>query len=153
MDQSLSGRAVVVTGGTGFLGSAVVDAMLARGARCHVTWVTENEKERFGQKAGVELHRLNASDEREVEAFYGSWPELWGSIHTVGGFAMATIEKTSAEEMRRMFEMNTLTAFLCSREAIKKMRASGKGGRIVNVAARPAIVPTAGMIAYATTKA
>jgi NAD(P)-dependent dehydrogenase (short-subunit alcohol dehydrogenase family) len=46
-----------------------------------------------------------------------------------------------------------VSAFLCSREAIKKMR--GRGGRIVNVAAQPGVEPRrgAGMAAYATSKA
>ena len=50
-----------------------------------------------------------------------------------------------------MFRLNTVTAFLCCREAIARMRPSG--GRIVNIAARPALEPTAGMTAYATSKA
>jgi NAD(P)-dependent dehydrogenase (short-subunit alcohol dehydrogenase family) len=46
-----------------------------------------------------------------------------------------------------------MTCFLCCREAVKRMRAIGRGGRILNVAARPALVPTGGMIAYSTSKA
>ena len=51
-----------------------------------------------------------------------------------------------------MFELNAVSAFLCCREAVRCMRRGG-GGRIVNVAARPALSPTGGMIAYTTAKA
>jgi NAD(P)-dependent dehydrogenase (short-subunit alcohol dehydrogenase family) len=152
MDRPLENRVVVVTGGTGFLGSAVVDSLVARGARCHITWVTEKEKERFGQRPNVELHQVDCANEAQVSAFYAGLPLLWASVHTVGGFAMGAIENTSAEQMRKMLEMNAMTTFLCCREAIRAMRKGGDGGRIVNVAARPATTPTAGMIAYATSK-
>jgi NAD(P)-dependent dehydrogenase (short-subunit alcohol dehydrogenase family) len=66
---------------------------------------------------------------------------------------MSPIEKTSADDMRKMFELNAMSCFLCCREAVNKMRAGKSGGRIVNVAARPALVPTGGMIAYSTSKA
>ena len=79
---------------------------------------------------------------------------LWASVHLAGGFNMATVENTTAADFLGMFATNTLSCFLCSREAVRAMRAGGKsGGRIVNVAARPALMPTGGMIAYSTSKA
>ena len=41
------GRDVVVTGGTGALGAAVVGALVQAGAACTVPWLHENEAERF----------------------------------------------------------------------------------------------------------
>jgi NAD(P)-dependent dehydrogenase (short-subunit alcohol dehydrogenase family) len=147
------GRDVVITGGTGFLGSAVVKRLLDGGAKCHVTWVLESELKRFSLREHVELHQLDVADEPAVTRFYAARKGLWASIHTVGGFAMAPVEKTSADDMRKMFELNALTCFLCCREAVKAMRASRAGGRIINIAARPALVPTGGMLAYSTSKA
>src|SRR5687767_5194363 len=49
--------------------------------------------------------------------------------------------------------MNTVTCFLTCREAVKAMRKTGEGGRIVNVAARPVLVPAPGMLAYVASKA
>ncbi len=153
-NTSANNRQVVITGGTGALGSAVVKRLLDDGYRCHVTWVMEKELERFAHAKQVELHPLDAADEGAVTRFYEALSSLWGSVHLIGGFAMSPIEKTSADDFRKMFDMNALTCFLCCREAVKKMRASGRdGGRIVNVAARPAVQPTGGMIAYSTSKA
>ena len=50
-----------------------------------------------------------------------------------------------------MIALNARTCFLATREAARALR--GRGGRIVNVAARPALVPTAGLVAYAASKA
>jgi len=153
MTQSFTGKSVLITGGTGALGSAVAATLLQAGAICHVTWRSDKELSHFDLADKVQLHQLDAQSEDAVVKLYASLPDLWGSIHTIGGFAMAPVEKTSADDFNRMFQGNTLTTFLCCREAIKVMRQGGKGGRIVNVAARPAVVPTAGMIAYSTSKA
>lgn len=142
---------VVITGGTGALGSAVVARMLQDAVRCHVTYVDDVELAHFAQRDAVELHRVDCADESAVKAFYAGLPSVAASIHIVGGFAMAKATDTALVDFERMFRLNAVTAFLCSREAIARMRPSG--GRIVNVAARPALEPTAGMIAYATSKA
>jgi len=153
MTQSFTGKSVLITGGTGALGSAVAATLLQAGAICHVTWRSDKELSHFDLADKVQLHQLDAQSEDAVVKLYASLPDLWGSIHTIGGFAMAPVEKTSADDFNRMFQGNTLTTFLCCREAIKVMRQGGKGGRNVNVAARPAVVPTAGMTAYSTSKA
>ncbi len=153
MDNSFDGRRVLVTGGTGALGEAVVKTLLDGGARCEVTWLVESELRHFTLRDRVNLHQVDVASEPAVEKLYGEMDDLWASLHIVGGFAMSPIEKTSIQEFRRLFEMNALTCFLCCREAVKAIRGSGKGGRIVNVSARSAIVPTGGMIPYSTSKA
>jgi NAD(P)-dependent dehydrogenase (short-subunit alcohol dehydrogenase family) len=142
---------VVITGGTGALGSAVVERLRASGAVCHVTYVVDAELEHFALRDAVQLHRVDCTREAEVAAFYAGLPRLAASIHVVGGFAMAGVADITLADFESMFRLNTVTAFLCCREAVKRMRPAG--GRIVNVAARPAVEPTPGMLAYATSKA
>ena len=45
--MNFSDRHVVVTGGTGALGVAVVGALIEAGAVCHVPWHSEDEAENF----------------------------------------------------------------------------------------------------------
>lgn len=147
---------VVVTGATGALGAGVVDVLLARGATIHVPMVeaalpahvTWRDDPRIRATPNVSL-----DDEAQVSAFYGALPELWASIHLVGGFAMAGVIDTSLADFEKQWRLNTVTCFLACREAVKTMRKTGHGGRIVNVAARPVVQPAAGMIAYVTAKA
>jgi NAD(P)-dependent dehydrogenase (short-subunit alcohol dehydrogenase family) len=144
-------RNAVITGGTGALGQAVVERLLQDDVRCHVTWKFEAELARFRYADRVALHEVDCADEAGVSALYAGLPNVDASIHIVGGFAMASVLDTTRDDFVSMFELNAVTAFLCSREAIRAMRGQG-GGRIVNVAARPAVQPTGGMIAYTTAK-
>ena len=155
--SDLTDRHVVVTGATGGLGGAVVTALLERGATCHVPMfeavpppgVAWAGHDRVVATPGVAL-----DSEASVIRFFAAVPSLWGSVHLVGGFAMAPITETSVADFAKMHALNATTCFLCCREAVRAIRrGDGSGGRIVNVAARPALVPTGGMIAYATSKA
>lgn len=150
MSAAGAAQHVVITGGTGALGSAVVRRLRAGGARCHVTYVVDGELARFGEREHVDIARVDCTNEGEVQAFYAALPELAASIHLVGGFAMTAAADTKLADFEAMFRLNAVSAFLCSREAIKRMRP--RGGRIVNVAARPVLEPTAGMLAYVTAK-
>jgi NAD(P)-dependent dehydrogenase (short-subunit alcohol dehydrogenase family) len=157
MTDAYADRHVVVTGGMGALGKAVVENLLAQGAWCHVPvsasaeGLPEHERLRY-------VPHMDVTDEARVVAFYAGVPDLWASIHLVGGYRSGAIEETSLMDFRAMFEMNVTTCFLCCREAIKRMRANRaageppSSGRIVNVAARPAMIPTGGMIAYSVAK-
>jgi NAD(P)-dependent dehydrogenase (short-subunit alcohol dehydrogenase family) len=145
-------KIALVTGGTGALGSAVVAQLLADGFTCHVTWVLPRELEHFPLGAQVTLHQTDCTDEAQVQRLYAGLPQLDASVHVVGGFGMATVGATTGAEFETMFRLNAVSAFLCTREAISVMRRS-KPGRIVNIAARPALVPTGGMVAYSTSKA
>lgn len=153
MNQDFAGLAVVVTGGAGALGLAVVRELLERGAVCHATWRSNRELERVPHHDHLHLHQVDCTDEHAVVDLYARVGPLWASIHTIGGFGAAPVEQTSADDLRRMFELNTLSSFLCCREAIGAMRKTGRGGRIVNISARPAVTPTPNLIAYTVAKA
>jgi NAD(P)-dependent dehydrogenase (short-subunit alcohol dehydrogenase family) len=154
--EPLAGRNVVVTGGTGALGEIVVARLTRAGAICHVpsrraTSASLAEKDdRLRIVPGIDL-----TDETTVDRFYDAVPELWASVHMAGGFAMAPVAETARADFLHMIEMNALTAFLCSRAAVRAIRKTGRGGRIVNVSARPGLDPRKGarMAAYATSKA
>jgi NAD(P)-dependent dehydrogenase (short-subunit alcohol dehydrogenase family) len=157
MSVDFSDRHVVVTGGTGALGVAVVAALLEAGAICHVPYRSAAEVERFPLRGHTRLV-LSASDslasERAVTAFYGGLADLWASIHLAGAFTFGNIGDTGTVDLDRMIEVNFVATYLCCRAAVAAMRRTS-GGRIVNVAARPALEWRlgAGMTAYAASKA
>ena len=78
---------------------------------------------------------------------------LWASIHIAGGFAFGALRETAVAAIRQQFDMNVMSCLLCCRAAVAGM--AGRGGRIVNVAARAALEwrSGAGMVPYTASKA
>lgn len=155
--HDFTGRHVVVTGGTGALGAAVVGRIVALGGVCHVPVLERAELEHFVYREHPAVHLdldVDLGDEAAVGTLYDKLPSLWASIHCAGGFAMGGIADTSGRQLEGQWRLNAATAFLCCREAIRRLRAGGGGGRLVNVTARPALEPRsgAGMVAYTMAK-
>src|SRR5215467_1474452 len=149
-------RHVVVTGGAGALGTALVGTLVDTGATCHVPCHDEAEAQRFPlreHKQVVLSVTGSLADEAAVARFYEAITPLWASIHLAGGFAAGPLREASVATLRQQIDMNLLTCLLCCRAAVGAM--TGSGGRIVNVAARPALEwrSGAGMVAYAASKA
>jgi NAD(P)-dependent dehydrogenase (short-subunit alcohol dehydrogenase family) len=155
MAHSLTDLHIVVSGGAGALGQSIVAQLVAQGAQC---WIPcyGNEAERLELKSHAQVHAIAGVDltkPDEVDSFFAQMPSLWASIHVAGGFAMASIADTSLDDFEKMWRLNTVSCFLSCQAAVRRIRESGKGGRIVNVSARPALEPAGGMLAYTTSKA
>jgi NAD(P)-dependent dehydrogenase (short-subunit alcohol dehydrogenase family) len=144
-------RHVVVTGGTGALGSAVVGTLLDSGATCHVPIHASEAPRGFAYAAHerVKLYpSVDLADQEQTDSFYARIGTLWASIHLAGGFAAKKLKDSGKPDLMAQLDTNIVSCFLCCRGALSIFGATG--GRIVNVAARPALEPRtgAGMTAY-----
>lgn len=156
--MSYRDRQVVVTGGTGALGTAVVSALLAAGAVCHVPYIDEQKIQRFPHRGNERVKLVAGCDlteESDVARVFDGIDDLWASIHIAGGFAVSPLAETDKAGLMAMIDTNLVSCYLCCRSAVRAMTKRGAGGRIVNVAARHALEPRAGagMIAYTVSKA
>ena len=153
--MDLRDRHIVVTGGAGALGTAVVTALIEAGAKCHVPCFDEAEAKRFSLRDHKQVTVMvagNLAEETVVDRVYAGIAPLWASIHIAGGFAGGALTQTTVATIRQQIDMNLISCLLCSRAALRAM--SG-GGRIVNVAARAGLEwrTGAGMTAYTAAKA
>ncbi|MDC7788240.1 SDR family NAD(P)-dependent oxidoreductase [Rhodoplanes sp. TEM] len=156
--MDFSGRHVVVTGGTGALGSGVVAALVEAGAVCHVPYQRESAAAAFPMRdhARVILYgEMDLGDAEAVDGLYERLPPLWASIHLAGGFAFGPLRDLDEDVLRQQIDVNLVTCALCCRAALRAFSRGRNGGRIVNVAARPALEwrTGAGMAIYAAAKA
>lgn len=166
MASEFEGLHIVVTGGTGSLGAAVCRRLLNAGARISIPCYDKSELSRidFADNSRVFIPAgIDLSEEKAAESFYEDAVErqgsLWASVHIAGGFGMGAIEDTAFEDFEKQLSLNAYTCFNSCRQAVRCIRNAnrkeGKGGRIVNIASRPALEPRqgAGMTAYTVSKA
>ncbi len=68
---------------------------------------------------------------------------------------MGSVANSTKADFMKQINLNLVTCFNSCRNAVRHIRNTGKGGRIVNIASRPALEPRqgAGMSAYTTSKA
>lgn len=142
-------KTAVVTGGAGALGAGVVQVLRAAGID---VVVADRQPPRDG---AVRYRATNLLDEESVRGLVSEVAAAGGFdylVNLVGGFAMGSVAESSAAVLDDMYALNLRPVFTACRFAVPVLAARG-GGKIVNVAARPAVVPVAGMAAYAVTKA
>ena len=149
--MDFSNKHLVVTGGTGALGTAVVAKLLGAGATCTVPFLHEAEAQRFPHRGDPNVTLMavsNHADEAAVAKLYAGL-EPWASIHIAGGFAMSKVADTDKAALMAQIDGNLVSCFLCCRAAL-----NAGAQRIVNVAARPALEwrGGAGMAAYTIAK-
>jgi len=155
--QSLKDRHVVVTGGTGALGSAVVMAFIEAGATCHIPAIESTPPAgRLPESQQINVvPSIDLSSEASIDAFYTRLPPLHAVVNIAGGFAYAPIADSPAKVLQQQLSTNVVSCVLSCRAAVANFRKGGKGGHIVNISARPALNPRQGanMTAYTASKA
>jgi len=148
-------RAVLVAGGTGFLGSAVLDVLTSAGYPVTATWVEERERDRVQDALGdrVSLIQADLFDADAVEQVVSSVDDLGAVVNLVGGYHSAgKAHEWDLADYDRMLELNLKPGFLLARAAMPRLVEAG-GGVYVGVSARAALRPFAGAVGYITAKA
>ncbi len=150
---------IIITGGTGALGSAVTRLLIEADAKCSIPCFDKSELENFDLeghdrlyiKTGVDLTDGELTQDYYTKALEENGP-LWGSVHIAGGFEMSKIEDTGKADFMKQINLNLVTCFNSCSAAVRHMREGG--GRIVNIASRPGLEPRqgAGMIHYTVSK-
>jgi NAD(P)-dependent dehydrogenase (short-subunit alcohol dehydrogenase family) len=144
---------VLVAGGTGALGSAVVKELVASGYPVGATWVVESERERLQGLEGVELIRADLFDPKEAAAAVAAISDVGAVVNLVGGYAESgRIHETEPDEFDRLMRLNLRPNVLLARAAVPRFLRRG-GGAFVAVSARPALRPFAGAAPYIVAKA
>ena len=163
--MNLAGRAALVTGGSGSLGTAISAALAEAGCDVAISYVGHREGadataamvEKLGRK--VVVVRLDQTDPAGVDAAVDEAARGLGRldvlVNNAGwniGIPFPDLDALTTEIWDRIFATNVRGPFQLARAAATHMRAQG-GGRIVNIASVAGLKPTGSSIAYASSKA
>ncbi len=134
-------RNVIITGGAGNLGRAVVKKFLESGYRVVVTLEPNVQvDERFrNQSPYLDLYELDVTDEHKSEEFVKQCAEKYARLDAVvmlvGGFALGTIGEMSHRSFEKMLRLNFYSALAIAKPAFEVMKKQ-KGGRLIFIGAR-----------------
>jgi NAD(P)-dependent dehydrogenase (short-subunit alcohol dehydrogenase family) len=139
-------RVVLITGASRGIGRAVAVMLAQQGAAIGVNYVrdaaaaeqTAADIERAGGRAV--LLQGDVADEPAVLAMFDALEAAFGPIDGLVNNAGIVapplpLAQMDVSRLRRMFDVNVLGAYLCAREAARRMSTDrgGRGGAIVNV--------------------
>lgn len=155
-------RTIVITGGTGGLGTALARRLLHDDTRLAISYLVPEEAARFEQLHVVDesrllLRRVDATNGRAVADFMAEVAAVWGPFHglaaLVGGWAGGRdVEETDDVRFDRMIDLNMRSAFNTVRAAIPHLKRA-EYGRIVLVGSRAVIDSPPGQAAFNMAKA
>ena len=156
------GQVILVTGGTGALGSAVARAFLQEGAQVVVTYRTPREYEALQgtvaeDRTRLQGHQADVTHEtdmlRVATSIEAQSHRLDVLVNTAGGYSGgAKLWEVEGVVLDRMLDLNLRSAFVSSRSVLPILLKQGRGC-IVNVAARAAVDQPGGSGAYVAAKA
>ena len=149
--MELKGKVVAVTGALGALGKAVAEAAANAGAV-----VIALDRVEGATLQGIEVApAVDLGDPQAVRAVFTNLASAHGRIDALvniaGGFSWETMTDGNIETWDRQYQMNLRTAVNTCQAVLKHFPSTG--GRIVNVGAAGAVKATAGLGAYAASKA
>lgn len=155
---NFSNKVVLITGGTGALGSTLVKKFIDSGARTISSYFNEKEAEKL-KKANhkVELIKLDITKEEQILKVIPILVERFGTIdvlvNLVGGYLGGNnITELGENDWDAMMGLNLKSAFLISKHVIPVMK-SGKRGNVVHISSRTGLKSEGYDSAYAASKA
>lgn len=153
----LEGKVALITGAAGGIGAAAAQSFAQEGAHVLLTdtdadGVRQRAAE-LGERAGAHAHDVTSEDDWDTVV---SWAlRAHGHIdvllNNAGVFLAAPLADTSAEQFRRVLDVNATGTFLGMRAVAPSMRERGAGS-IVNVSSVAGLMGSPYLTAYAASK-
>lgn len=161
MDLQLTGKVVVITGGTAGIGAACATAFFTEGCRVAVCGRSQDKldackAEMAAQGFELFVYVADVAKPQELERFAQQVYDKYGRIdvwvNNAGVSHKAKLLEMSATDWDNVLDINVKSVFLGAQIAARYMR-QGEGGVILNASSYAAVIPSAGGGAYAASKA
>lgn len=162
--KPLSGRIALVTGSAGGIGKAIAKKFAAEGA-CLV--ITDNDKSRL-EKAREEFQILlgqdrfntvlfDVTDKQSIQSAFDNTSLSFGGVDIVvncAGLSISSpLEEHSEKDWDLLYDVLVKGQFLVTQAAVSIMRKQDKGGDIINIVSKNAVVSGPNNAGYGSAKA
>jgi len=155
----LSGRKALVTGGAQGLGEGMAKALADAGAQVMIADIQDGSAVAKGLGEEHAALTLDVTSDEGWEAAVAETVETLGGldilVNNAGIEITSLLTEVSADDVRRMLEVNILGTTLGIKHGLRAMRpggAAGQGGAIINVASVAATIAFPGIAVYSATK-
>jgi NAD(P)-dependent dehydrogenase (short-subunit alcohol dehydrogenase family) len=151
------GRIAIVTGGGSGIGAEICRRFAADGMSVVVADRDAGNAASVAEEIGAKASSctLDVADEAAVDAMVADAAGRHGRLDVIVTSAGIGIQKsmleTTAEEFRRILDVNVAGMFLCGRAAARVMVKQGSG-RIINIASVAGMRGVPGRVAYSASK-
>ncbi len=162
MGKDLQGKIAIVTGASNGIGRGIAETFAVEGAKTVLVArraaLLDEVAAGIKQKGGEALAlAADLTREDEIVALFASVQKSFGRLDVlVNNAGIAThrdTEDITLDYWRAALDINITAPFLCSREAIRIMKAQApQGGRIINIGSVSAKTPRPDSLPYTVTK-
>jgi glucose 1-dehydrogenase len=165
---SLEGQAALVTGGDSGIGAAISREFAAAGAAVGINYRSDEKRagalvqEIAAQGGAAVALQADVSREEEVRSMFERFAARFGRIDILvanaGMQKDAPFSEMSAQDWRRVLDVNLTGQFLCIREAVRRFvaqdpsQASRARGKVLCMSSVHEVIPWAGHVNYAASK-
>ncbi|HEX3089831.1 MAG TPA: glucose 1-dehydrogenase [Ilumatobacteraceae bacterium] len=146
--MSASGEVMLVTGASRGIGAAIARQAAAAGYSVVVNYAANDAiAEELAADIGNDsvAIRADVGDETatlamfaEIDSRFGRVDVLVNNAGIAGGYG--TLDGYTVEALEHLWAVNLTGPFVCAREAANRMRADGRGGSIVNISSKAAVL-------------
>jgi NAD(P)-dependent dehydrogenase (short-subunit alcohol dehydrogenase family) len=153
--EPLTGKRVLVTGAARRIGRAIALRLHAEGAKVliHYGGSREEAEQTAAECGGAPLFQADLSKVPEILRLFEEAGPLDGLVNNAARFTRIDPLEVTEADWDFIHSTNLKAYFFCAQQAAKRMLASGKGGRIVNISSIGGIEAWPMFVHYCASKA
>ena len=156
MTRSVAGRVVVITGGARGIGASTARLLTSRGAKVAIGDLDAELVAQTASELGVPGFGVDVTDADGFAVFLDDVTAALGPIdvliNNAGIMPLHRIDDEPDELTRRIVDINQMAVIRGTREIVRRWKAEGRAGHVINVSSAAGRIPIAGAATYVASK-